>query len=85
MASTGAGITNTADSNALNAGTAYQTAAQNQNDAALQAQLSASQYPWTELQNLYGVVGANNWGQQTNSTTTSTPSVGSVLQGPWVL
>lgn len=79
----GATLTNTANSNALNAGTAYQDAATQQNEANLQAQEAANQYPWTQLQNLYGIEGASNWGSQTNSqqTTTSTPSLGSVIQG----
>lgn len=83
MATQGSDLTNNADSNALNAGTAYQQADQAQKDANLQAQLSSLQYPWTELQNLYGIVGANNWGTQSNSTstTTTTPSVGSLIQG----
>lgn len=81
----GATLTNNAYSNQLNAGSAYQQNDQSQNDANLQAQLQENQYPWTLLNNLYSIEGSNNWGSQTNShstsTTTTTPSVGSQIQG----
>lgn len=37
--------------------------------------------PFAALQNYYGIVGANNWGQTTNGTTTTTPSITSILGG----
>jgi len=85
ITSTGSSLVNNADSNALNAGSALQQNQQSQNDANLQATLSSNQYPWTLLQNLYGLIGSNSWGSQSNGTsttsTTSTPSVGSMIQG----
>lgn len=39
---------------------------------------NATQYPWTMLQNYYGIIGGNNWGGTTNTTA---PKTGGGLQG----
>lgn len=83
VASTGQDMSDQATKNALTAGTVQQTDAQSAADAKLNNELQQKQYFWSLLNNLYGIEGANNWGQQTNSTTTtkSTPSVGQMIQG----
>lgn len=83
VASQGQDMSDQATKNALTAGTVQQSDAQSAADADLQNQLQQKQYYWSLLNNLYGIEGANNWGQKSNSTSTqtSTPSVGSVIQG----
>lgn len=83
IASTGQDMSDQATKNALTAGTVQQTDAQSAADAQLNNELQQKQYYWSLLNNLYGIEGANNWGQQSNSTTTtkSTPSLGQMIQG----
>ena len=83
IASTGQDMSDQATKNALTAGTVQQTDAQSAADANLNNELQQKQYYWSLLNNLYGIEGANNWGQQSNSTTTqkSTPSLGQMIQG----
>lgn len=83
VASTGQDMSDQATKNALTAGTIQQTDAQSAADAKLNNELQQKQYYWSLLNNLYGIEGANNWGQRSNSTTTekSTPSLGQMIQG----
>ena len=83
IASTGQDVSDQATKNALTAGTVQQTDAQSAADAKLNNELQQKQYYWSLLNNLYGIEGANNWGQRSNSTTTekSTPSLGQMIQG----
>lgn len=83
VASAGQDIADQATKNALTAGTVQQTDAQSAADARLNNELQQKQFYWSLLNNLYGIEGANNWGQKSNSTTItkSTPSVGQMIQG----
>lgn len=83
IASTGQDMSDQATKNALTAGTIQQTDAQSAADAKLNNELQQKQYYWSLLNNLYGIEGANNWGQQSNSTTIekSSPSLGQMIQG----
>lgn len=83
IASTGQDMSDQATKNALTAGTVQQTDAQSAADAKLNNELQQKQYYWSLLNNLYGIEGANNWGNRSNSTTTekSTPSLGQMIQG----
>lgn len=83
VASAGQNMADQATHNALTAGTIQQSDAQSAADADLNNALQQKQYYWSLLNNLYGIEGANNWGQQTNSTSTETskPSIGQMIQG----
>lgn len=83
IASAGQDMSDQATKNALTAGTVQQTDAQSAADAKLNNELQQKQYYWSLLNNLYGIEGANNWGNRSHSQTVekSTPSMGQMIQG----
>jgi len=71
--------------NAANYATMNQTEAQNQLQNDYQKQQYAEQRPYNLLNNYYSIIGSNNWGQNgtqtTNTTSSSSPGIGSVIGG----
>lgn len=69
--------------NAANYAGMTQTENQNQLQNAYQKQQYAEQRPYNLLNNYYSIIGANNWGQNgtTSTTSSTTPGVGSIIGG----
>lgn len=74
MATTGSDLTNKANQNAYNVGSVYQNDAQSRADSALNNTTQQNAYQWNLLNNLYSIIGSNNWGQQSNGKSTTTQS-----------
>lgn len=71
MTQTGNTLINTGNQNAYTAATQYQNAAQNAANSALNNTTQQNAYQWGLLNNLYSLIGANNWGSQTDGTQTT--------------
>jgi len=82
MLTDAANLGNTGVSGIGQAGSIVQQDAMSKNQDQLRQQLATQAFPWANLGNYYGIVGANNWGQNgTTSTTQTTQGASNPLGG----
>lgn len=81
----GANLQNTANTAAYNAGKVYQDDQNSANQAAVEGYQAQNQNQWTQLDNLYNIIGGYNWGKNETEHSTQTvvqsPSTMSMIQG----